>query len=235
MYTKTEFIAMIQTALKAPDTLYNESCFNYTGEVGGERYTEIAARELLTKDNLNILRFGIQQINRKNYKTASHETLAKQPRPEGSDRDEEWIAKELYGKMLNCIGKIIDFQTPLKSVRADAASKIDLLSYNEDTKTAYMLELKKPESPETLLRCILEAFTYSMIINPPNLGRSFGLSNVDLRPAILVFEDCQAYKDFHYKRFHTQGANVRQLLYKLGLDFFVLNSTYDKVIERWPN
>ena len=61
-------------------------------------------------------------------------------------------------------GKILDYQVPLKNKSTDKGlGKIDLISVKESskpgTKIIYFLELKKDNSKETLLRCLLEVYS----------------------------------------------------------------------------
>ena len=92
------------------------------------------------------------------YKVKTHDGKIKD---ENSNREEEKIAMKLFdasqdkGRIFDKIGKIIDYQTPLKNVQKDDVGKIDLLAYNEKEKTLKILELKKPDSKETMLRCVL--------------------------------------------------------------------------------
>jgi hypothetical protein len=214
-YTKESIIEKVQSAI-APKTLFCEPFVNYAGEVGGERYTEIIARELL---NHLVLLSYIPTIARENYKAESHAILAQGEQSDVSHRDEEWIAKGLYGKTLAVIGKILDYQTPLKKAQNDKAGKIDLFSYNKDSSTAYILELKREDSSETLLRCALEAYTYWKTAHHANLLRSFCLpDDTEIRKAVLIYKDSQPYRDFEPK-----GTAVRQLMRELGVDFIVID------------
>ena len=71
------------------------------------------------------------------------------------------------------VGKIIDYQTPLKKVQKDEAGKIDLLAY--DGATVRILELKVEDSPETMLHCVLEGYTYLATVDKAKLLADFGL------------------------------------------------------------
>jgi hypothetical protein len=226
VYSKDEIIDMVQYALETPATLYTSDFINYKGRTADERYSEIAAAELLK--HLKTLR-AIETISRENYRTDSHKELSRRSQPVKSKRDEEWRAIGLYKLQtpLSVIGKILDFQTPLKRNRNDDAGKIDLLSYNESSNIAYILELKRKGSQETLLRCALEAYTYWRIVDAPKFLDSFDLpSNTELRKAVLIYKDCQAYRDFLPK-----DTAVRVLMRTLEVDFFVLNNASDAMIE----
>lgn len=231
-YTADEIKAKVRGALITNSaTVYAQDFVNYKGCVDGERYTEIIARELwrgIKSDNRELF-CNIPKITRKeSYKTESHKKLAKRKRPENSNRSEEWIAIGMYGKTFDIIGEILDFQTPLKNSADDVAGKIDLLSYNKDENAAYILELKKPESDETLLRCALEAYTYWKTVDKEKLLRDFGIEGADLRKAILVFKSCTAYQDF----IGDECDSVYELMTnKLHVDLFVLNDEGNNVIE----
>jgi len=230
-YSKENIIEKVTEALKNPATLYKSDFVNYIGDIGDEWYTEIAAREILKMQNLSLLR-SIHTITRKkSYKTDSHKELANREKPENSNRDEEWIAIGMYGKLFDYIGKILDFQTPLKDVEKDIAGKIDLLSYNKSENTAYILELKKPTSEESLLRCVLEAYTYWKIVDKEKLLRDFGIEGAELRKAVLVFKNCIAYSDFRDDKCEATYS----LMGKLGVDLFVLNDDGSNVIEGYKH
>ena len=53
-----------------------------------------------------------------------------------------------------------DYQIPLNDERKDKLGDVDLVSYNEKTKTLFLIELKYKRNKETLLRASLEIFTY---------------------------------------------------------------------------
>jgi TPR repeat protein len=254
-YTKEEIIEKVHEALQSPTTLYRRGFVNYSGKVGGQRYTEIIAREL--SKNMAALR-SIPTIHRQSsYKVDEHEELADRPKPENSNRDEEWFAIGMYGKTYKHIGKVIDFQTPLKAVSDSVAGKIDLLSYNEEENTAYILELKKIDSKETLLRCVLETYTYWKTVDGEKLLRDFGIEGVELRKAVLLFNNCTEYEEYlksgsdeafdlteavlnsdsclAYKDFLGDDCdNVYALMTdKLKVDLFILNAKGNEVIDAY--
>jgi hypothetical protein len=233
-YTSEKIKEKVREALITnPATVYKRGFVNNKGCADGERYTEIIARELwrdIKSDDHELFQ-NIPKITReKSYKTKSHEKLAEREKPKKSNRDEEWIAIGMYGKTFDCIGKILDFQTPLKNNADDDAGKIDLLSYNADENAAYILELKKPESDETLLRCALEAYTYWKIVDKEKLLCDFGIKGADLRKAVLVFKNCVAYKDF----IGDECDSVKDFMTNiLHVDLFVLNDEISNVIKEY--
>jgi hypothetical protein len=157
------------------------------GEAGDEWYTEIAARELLKEENIAILRSIPKITRKKSYKTEGRKELAETETYDIPRRNEEWLAKTLHGKTLNYIGEIIDFQTPLKNNENDPVGTVDLLSYNKLENTAYILELKKSASVATLLKCVLQAYTYWKTVDGEKLLSDFGINSANLRNAAYCF------------------------------------------------
>lgn len=176
-YAEQEIISKCEEAFADINTFYQAEVVNYRGYTSdtNEPYTEVVARYLC--DRINAFTLGIPQIIRKRtYKTPSH--LGQYS--ENSNRKEEVTAIKMYlqskdSGSYDYVGRIIDYQTPLKSNRGDIAGKIDLLSYDGDT--LRLLELKKSDSSETMLRCVLEGFTYLCTVNKQKLLEDFELPN----------------------------------------------------------
>lgn len=108
-------------------------------------------------------------------------------------RKEEWMCKLCMGKRFSPIGKIVDYQVPLKHSRGDACEgmgKVDLLSVDGDT--AWLLELKVPDSTEHPLRAIMEIYTYWRQLGGDTCGRFLTRSKANgastLKKAIVIFE-----------------------------------------------
>ncbi|MDR1705020.1 MAG: hypothetical protein LBS19_10120, partial [Clostridiales bacterium] len=211
-YSKEQIVSMVQKALDNPSLAYRRKVFKFRGPRSGERYTEIAAEELLKPENFDKLG-TIPRIDREDYRAKSHDGLANKRMPDNSNRQENWIAKRLFGKSFDHIGEFIDFETPLKKSAADSAGKIDLIAHSKTSGKTYMLELKRPESDETLLRCALEIYTYYKTANHGNLLKSFSLPGESAIPGILVYIKSQAYQDFISESCRT----VRILMKKLGV------------------
>ena len=204
VYSKDEIIKMMEEAKSDMKNFYKKEFVNYLGVTSDtkEYYTEIIAEWLL--DNFYLFD-TIKMISRESsYKVDSHNGIIKD---ENSNREEEKIAMELFdysqnkGVTFDIIGKIIDYQTPLKNVQKDDVGKIDLLAYNEKEKTLKILELKKPDSKETMLRCVLEAYTYLKIVDKDKLLKDFGLpKDTILKTCPFVFVDGEQYKEIQEDR-----------------------------------
>ena len=203
-YSKEEIIKKLEASKSEMGQFYSEDFLNYISETSDKEgdYTEIIAGWLL--DNIELFN-EIKLITReKSYKVKTHDGVIKN---EGSKREEEKIAMKLFdssknrGKVFDIIGKIIDYQIPLKNVRGDKAGKIDLLAYNENEKTLRILELKRPDSKETMLRCVLEAYTYLKVVDKDKLLKDFGLpENTIVKACPFVFFDGAQYKEIQEDR-----------------------------------
>lgn len=188
-YTRAEIIEKFKHAFQNKDKFYKEDFVNYRGVTADtkEYYTEVVAEFLC--ENIDVYINGIQCISRtSSYKTGAHEKVELS----GSNREEENIAKKIYLQSqehgpFDHIGAILDYQTPLKAKADDKAGKIDLLSF--DGKVMHILELKKPASEETMLRCVLEGFTYLKTVDTKKLISDFGYDpeGVEVKASPFVF------------------------------------------------
>lgn len=162
---------------------YKASIVNYKGYVQGasqedkNRYSEVIASTLLSKNLLKIwtdlkpVRSNHFDTNHSPYETVDMNKL------QGTNRKEEILAKLLfYQRAVDGLGYIFDYQTPLKKTQNDSYGKIDLLGYNTDDECYSVIELKyRPSgSEETLLRCVLEAYTYYRLLDIKQINSAKG-------------------------------------------------------------
>lgn len=183
-YTRQELLHKVESASKDIVTFYRQDFINYRGRTTdtNEYYTEIIAEWCC--ENINILH-TIPMITRtSSYKVSSHDGI---PKKTASNREEERIAMAMFRQgELPLVGRIMDYQTPLKDRQSDRAGKIDLLAY--DGNTLRILELKEPESEETMLRCVLEGYTYLCTANTKKLVSDFCLpSDTEVLASPFVF------------------------------------------------
>lgn len=202
-YSKDDILEKCKKAFSDIKTFYKQPFINYNGktEDTNEYYTEVVAEFLC--DNVTEFKNGVVQITRgASYKTKGHDGRFDKDTP----REEEKIAMEMFnqskdGLRYDFIGDIIDYQTPLKNKRSDTAGKIDLLSY--DGSTAYILELKKPDSDESMLRCVLEGYTYMQTVDKAKLLDNFGLSKETvIKASPFVFRDKLQHNQMKENRTH---------------------------------
>jgi len=158
-----------KVSTKFAANFYKSAIVNYKGYVKGSKdlYSEVIAETLVTdgfiKDWLNLI-----PVRPEHFKINHSNENEKLDALKITNRKEEILAKLLfYQGNIDGLGYIFDYQTPLKEARNDSYGKIDLLGYNTDDKCYSVIELKyRPSgSDETLLRCILEAYTYYKLLD----------------------------------------------------------------------
>jgi hypothetical protein len=202
-YSRDDILQKCKVAFDDIRTFYKQPFINYNGRTDdtNEYYTEVVADFLCS--NISAYIKGIPQITREaSYKTAGHDGDFNADTP----REEEKIAMQMFNQSQNgirydFIGDIIDYQTPLKNKRADVAGKIDLLSY--DGTTLYILELKKPNSVESMLRCVLEGFTYMQTADKAKLLADFNLpTGTNIKASPFVFKDGEQHQEMKEERPH---------------------------------
>lgn len=216
-YTRTETLLKCCRALYNPSYFYRARCLNWSGVTKKndkgvqEYYTEIISEFIL--NNIEIFKNGIRTVPSGDYFAPSHNAVRNAQDPKTADvlgqqlynLDEEIIAKgllKLYNKTpLPIIGKLVDYQVPLYPRKTAAPQnggkraeddgkegKIDLLA--DDGKQLIILELKKPSSSETMLRCVMECYTYLKTVDKKQLLSDFKKpSDYGLTAAPLVFKD----------------------------------------------
>ena len=219
-YTRKEFEIKLQKSLLNIDNLYQEDFINYRGKTTDtkEVYTEIVSEVLLS--NLDIFD-NITTISRKSsYKIPNHYGVTGNDQ---SNRIEERIALSMYNKQFDHIGKVIDYQVPMKNVQGDKnVGKIDLIALKDNA--LIVLELKKEDSKETLLRCVLEAATYFRKIHKDKLLRDFADFNINsVETAVLVFKDKAQHNEYK-----NEDTNTRRLMKELKVDMYVIKE-YDSI------
>lgn len=224
-YIKDEIINKLEN-LKDISTLYKEDFINYRGDTTDtkEKYTEVIAEWLIKNFNLFD---NIKKITRQSsYKVDTHDGKHNN---QNSNRLEEIMAIEIFNqKSLNILGEVIDYQTPLKDKLGDEAGKIDIVSYDKDNKIVYLLELKREDSKETMLRCVLEIFTYSKTLDKDKFLENFNLpKDTKIKASPLVFFNGSQYKEMA----DSDNKYLKDLIKKLEIELFYIsknnNSEYN--------
>ena len=166
---------------------YKTPIVNYKGYINGKpkedksRYSEVISSILLSKDLLKAWKeLAPVRSNHFDTKHAPSESVDME-QLQGTNRKEEILAKLLfYQREVSGLGYIFDYQTPLKATRDDSYGKIDLLGYNKGDECYSVIELKycPAGSEETLLRCILEAYTYYRLMDLKQLKSDVGHAGI---------------------------------------------------------
>lgn len=185
-----ELMDKCEEANKSPATFYRKDFIKSDESVETPNKkscrTELISEYIVANFRLD----KISVVEREKYKYPTHKGES-----DGNEVVEKVLAKELFSKCkngysFNCIGTIKDYETPLEKENKSHGAAIDLLSVNHDDKKVYILELKREGSPESLLRCILEAYTYLRMVHKENLFKkdNFNIpSDYNLVAAPLIF------------------------------------------------
>ena len=183
---------------------YKAPIINYKGHVTGKskvnntRYSEVIADTLVSKDYIKTW-LELQPLRPNHFDTGhNHSENVDMNKLQISNRKEEILAKLLfYQRDVKDLGYIFDYQTPLKKVRSNSYGKIDLLGYNSKDKCYSIIELKyRPSgSDETILRCVLEAYTYYKL---------FDLNQIESAQDHNGITELRALKDYK----HTKNAEL---------------------------
>ena len=227
-YNKSDIKIKCGEALKNPSLFYAQGFVNYRGICPdvGIPYTEVVAEFLC--DHLDEYIAGIQKISRKNsYYTPTHDGSFNP----ASNREEEIIAMKMYcyskdGGQYAHIGRILDYQTPLKDEPKDKAGKLDLLAINGTA--LRILELKRPNTGETMLRCVLEGFTYLRTLDAEKLIADFNKDGMDIsipenaimKSSAFVFENSRPHKEYL-----RDCPNLKKLMQLLDSKPFFIRTT----------
>lgn len=216
-YTRQQIIDTLEQSKGDMGVFYQKDFINYSGYTidTNELYTEVISEWLA--GNITILE-SIPQITRTNsYKTQTHNGFTARPT---SNRLEERIAMTMYRqKGLPCLGLVMDYQTPLKDKGTSIAGKIDLLTF--DGKVLRVMELKEPDSKETMLRCVLEGFTYMKTANIDKLIGDFQLppkTKVQACPFVV----CNGVQ---HKEMSNQKPHLHHLMKMLDCEPFFYEET----------
>ena len=211
-YSKHDILKKCELAICDAASFYQQGFVNYTGVTSDtqEYYTEVVAKFVL--EHLSAFK-SIERISRKKcYYTKTH--LGNYSSE--SNRKEELTAIQLYNQSidnggLEILGKVIDYQIPLKDSHTDKVGKIDMLSARDNT--LYILELKRDTSRETMLKCVLEGYTYSRIVDINKLTTDYNLPhsmNVIVSP--LVY-----YNSKQWKEMCEQRPHIKEIIRKLAI------------------
>lgn len=224
-YTEDSLIKRLRSSSSEMQTFYKEPFINYKGKTDTNIcYSEVISDWLLK--NMELLSHQhIPMITReKSYKTEGHDGTTDNA---SSQRAEERIALDVKkGGVLDPLGLVIDYQTPLKNkLRDSKAGKIDLLTYDEEGRTLRILELKKPQSDETLLRCVLEGYTYYLTADIEKLLSDFGRADcASVKVCPLFFEDSNQFKEYE-ELLDGKRPRLYQLMKQLNIELVLICET----------
>ncbi|WP_282122433.1 hypothetical protein [Algibacter mikhailovii] len=223
--TEKEVIKRLESELLNIENLYKSNCVNWCGKT---KDTKIYTTEIISNRISKKLFNEIKEIERKEtYYTNNHDGKIHN----NSNRHEENFAKQITGMTLKGLGHIMDYQVPLKNIKSDNVGKLDLISFDIKTMSLYLIELKYGKNKETLLRAILESYTYFKIVKANKLIEDYlekiisiskeGInpSEINVKPAVLLISDCKAYMDLA-ETSAGKRPELKKLINNLGVSCF---------------
>lgn len=157
------------------------------------------------------------EYNKEN-KNGKRDGLYIKPKVVNRGKPEDHIAMGLYnlsksGKSIvlkrvdgaaTDIGEVVDYQVPIfHTSHTGGGRKIDLLSIKREVcngiiqEKLYILELKRDRSVETLPRCLMEAYTYSVMVKRDKLIHDYGLSpDAKIVVCPLIFDQGEPFDEY---------------------------------------
>ncbi|MDP2854512.1 MAG: hypothetical protein Q8O28_09760 [Smithellaceae bacterium] len=153
---------------------YTEAFLNYAGNPidSKELYTEIIADELIRNYD-QVSKIGKDIIIRRTKTFNAHpnhipNVKSRLQKFKQLEYCEKLLAIALYNSNETyCLGKILDYEVPLKEEKSDKYGRIDLVSKDANKQSIKLIELKikaKNGKDETLLRALLEIYIYYKLI-----------------------------------------------------------------------
>lgn len=176
VYKEADVRKEVQAKLKENlNSFYREDFLNYEGKTGDNKkiLTEVIADELI-KNYDQVRKIGRNTLIRKKKSFNRHHNgvaivKARIQRFGYLGYGEKLLAIALYNsEQGSCLGEIFDYEVPLKEKQTDKYGRIDLVSKDTDNQSIKLIELKiKPKNKkgETLLRALLEIYTYYKLIS----------------------------------------------------------------------
>lgn len=219
-YTKQDIIDKVINKSNALRELYKADVINYRGKTKkGLKYSEIVSSYLCT--HIKLLESITSVTREKPYRVNTHNGSTQKAE---TNRIEERIALHMYGYRYDFIGKIVDYQVPLKNSMDDKGlGKIDLLAKQGEVLT--ILELKKVDSKETLLRAVLEAFTYYKTVDQQKLLMEYQAKH--LEKAAFVYKSGEAHSEY----LGSSNENVKKLMNLLQVKLYVYSGSEPYIVE----
>lgn len=240
-YTENETKEEVRQLLKdLPNSFYQKGVFKRAGTTNGSGrlYMDVVSEELISNYKC-VERIG-QDINsrKENFKLSSHDGSADVTKRGGKALmfDEKLFARALFNshKTDAYYGTIVDYETPLKAKMSKLSGiigKIDLIAKDDNNKSIKLLELKIGTNKETVLRAILEIYTYyKLVCNARDqFLKDFSAISYKIQVGIITDKDSKSGENIKHINQHPElYPKLKELIGKMsaeigGFEFF----TYD--------
>ena len=182
------------------NTFYTDQMLNYEGTTADTKMimSEVIADELI-KNYAQLSKIGKNTLIRRSKPfNCGHNGIAyvrnRINRFKKLTYNEKCLAIALFNSEQSyCLGKIFDYEVPIKETKNDKYGKVDLVSTHDPSRSIKLIELKikSERKGETLLRAILEIYTYYKLISNSydKFLKDYNLSSnryLRFQPAILT-------------------------------------------------
>ena len=180
------------------------------------------------QDRIKTIKRKVRKNNNMIYLTESHNAQKEKEKALSHKKPltEKWLAKSMLKNQYKYIGEIIDYEIPINEKDSDGAGKIDLLAYNRNTNSIFIIELKKENSTETILRAILEICTYYYQIDRDQLIKEYAdpvFSDTKVKKVVLVFKGSLQHEQFN------KSESIQKLAKKLNIDICLIDN--DQIVK----
>lgn len=142
-------------------------------------------------------------------------------------------------RLLPVLGKVIDYEIPLKDTDEATHGDIDLLCILPGT--CLCVEAKKPKASESILKALLQAYTYTSLVSTKKslFFSSFQLDpQLQLAPSILTFASAQSgwqlkeiSKYPHLRKLIEMLDNQLVKIEAAAIRFFIVNNPDDEIVN----
>ena len=227
-YNQNEIVEKIESVIRDNRiaTLYKEPYIKRKGKTRdlGESYSEVVSEKLLVSNIKALFSTQVKRIGRPDYKVEHKGKIN-----EKSNRDEEILAIRLKNKDLKYLGRILEYQIPLKSSNFDKGiGKIDLVSISNKRDRVFIIELKAKNSIEGLLKGVLEIATYALQLNQEKFLRDMHNPGKLISKAVLLEKGSQGYREAHELDLRP---NLKELIKCLDVKLFLLENRTNYLVR----
>jgi hypothetical protein len=170
-------------------------------------------------DQIELVVHGLRQGN---YRQVSHRGQADLQGDPDQFNEKRFVRAMFNRGTVNGLGCVRDYEVPLKANKNAPHGKIDLLcSLDSDL---FVVEAKQPNSNESILKAVLEAYTYSSLVatvRPPFLGDYNLPPETTLVPTVLTFSTATSGRQMNnideFPRVRALLLGLNQLLAVRGV------------------
>lgn len=130
------------------------------------------------------------------------------------------ILKDMYNKNYNTMGKVLEYQMPIEDNTLNSKN-LDLLTLNDEN--LYLIEYKLIDTKDTLIKGILDIFTFYKNIDINRLLSDFNIpKDISIHPTLLIHKNSNIYDELLIK-----DSKVIELIEKLKVKILIIQG--DKI------